>query len=336
MKRNKAFIAGNPKSINLQNFRSLIGGYFSDTEVSADINFGIRNFFSAILQTRRQLAEFKPDIIILYQLNLTAFITLLANKSHIPVLAVGVGSDVLLMPKRNFVFKRMLRYILSHSTHYNAGSDYLASQMQQYCPMGSRIMIANLGITPVKATEKQNIIYSNRLHSELYRVEFIIRAFANFVRKPVYADWKLIVAGCGREKEFFDLAKALSIEDKVEITAWLSPSQNAENYAKSRVYVSIPISDGVPASLMEAVSAECVPVLSDLPAYESLRKNGLQAIMLSDEEIGNCDFLDKALTCDTAEMIECNSKFVQAFSDKAINKKHFTDLFDEIFASLKP
>lgn len=336
MKRYRAFIAGNPKSINLQNFRSLVGDYFSDTEVSADINFGIRNFFSAFVQTRRELTAYKPDIIILYQLNLTAFITLLANKRRIPVLAVGVGSDVLLMPKRNFIFGKMLRYILSHSTHYNAGSDYLASQMRLYCPAGIDVMIANLGITPVEPTEKQNIIYSNRLHSPLYRVEFIIKAFANFVRKPVYADWKLVVAGCGREKEFSDLAKALSIGDKVEITGWLTPSQNAEYYAKSMVYVSIPISDGVPASLMEAVSAKCLPVLSNIPAYESLTENGLQAVMLSDEEIGNCDFLGKALTCGTAEMMELNSKFVHTFSDKEINRMRFMDLFDEIFASRKP
>lgn len=336
MKRNKAFIAGNPNSINLQNFRSLVADYFSVTEVSADLNFGAKNFVSALLQTRRQLAAFNPDIIILYQLNLTAFITLLANKRRIPVLAVGVGSDVLLMPERHWVFKKMLRYILSHSTHYNAGSDYLASQMQQYCPAGSRIMIANLGINPVKAANKQNIIYSNRLHSDIYRVEYIIKAFANFVRNPLYADWQLIVAGCGKENEFAALAKALSVDDKVKITSWLSPSQNAECYAKSKIYVSIPISDGVPASIMEAISAECIPVLSQLPAYECLTKDGLQAITVSDKEIEACNFLEKALTGNASEMIEHNSRFVHDFSDKEVNKKRFTDLFNEIFHSQKP
>ncbi len=332
MKPNSLFIAGNPQSINLLNFRSLVGGYFAKTYLSPCVNYSLKCFFPALKATKRALKEANPDLIVLYQLNLTAFITLLANGGKAKVLSVGVGSDVQLMPRRNRVLKQMLKYILRHSDYFNAGNDYLAWAMKLYAPRDAEVMTANLGITPVKAAEKQNIVYSNRLHGELYRVDKIIKAFARFVQTPKYADWKLIVAGSGREKEFSELVSTLKIADKVEITGWLNAAQNAENYAKSRIYVSIPQSDGVPASLMEAVSADCIPVLSPIESYRSLCRSGMRGIVLSNEELESENFIHKALETDSADIIAQNREFVFEFSDKERNRDKFYALFDKIFA----
>ncbi len=332
MKPNSLFIAGNPQSINVLNFRSLVGDYFSQTYLSPYVDYSFKRFFSALKATKKALKEAKPEMIVLYQLNLTAFITLLANSGKAKVLAVGVGSDVLLMPRRNLALKLMLKYILRHSDYFNAGNDYLASEMRQYTPKDTEIMVANLGITPIKPSEKQNIIYSNRLHGDLYRVDKIIKAFAQFVQQSQYSDWKLIVAGSGKEKEFADLVSRLGIVDRVEITGWLTPEQNAENYAKSRIYVSIPISDGVPASLMEAISADCIPILSPIEAYRSLCASGMGGNILTDKELEQENFIQRGLECDSTEMIAKNREFVFEFSDRERNRQKFYDLFNIAFA----
>lgn len=332
MKTKTLFIAGNPQSINLRNFQELVGGYFAKTYISPETNYGARHFFSALSCTRRALKAAKPDLIVLYQLNLTAFITILADHGHAKRLAVGVGSDVLVMPRRNMVLRCILRFILRRSDYYNAGSDYLAEAMRRYAPKNCEILVANLGIDPVKATEKENIVYSNRLHGSLYRVDKIIRGFARFCSKPDRADWRLVVAGSGREKEFKELALQLGIGEKTEITGWLSPEENAARYAKSRIYVSIPTSDGVPASLMEAVSADCIAVLSDIAAYKSLCESGLRAVVASDESLEKEDFIEKALSGDCAEMIEQNRRFVAEFSDRERNRRKFYRLFERIFS----
>lgn len=332
MKTKTLFIAGNPQSINLRNFRELVGGYFAKTYISPEVNYGARHFFSALRATRQTLKAAKPDLIVLYQLNLTALVSILADRRRTKRLAVGVGSDVLVMPKRNIILRCVLRFILRHSDYYNAGSDYLAEAMRQYAPKGCDILIANLGINPVKAVEKENIVYSNRLHGSLYRVDKIIRGFARFCTKPERASWRLVVAGSGREEEFRELALRLGIEDKTEITGWLSPEQNAAYYAKSRIYVSIPTSDGVPASVMEAVSADCIAVLSDIDAYKSLCASGLRAVIVSDEDLENEDFIAKALSGDCIEMIEQNHRFVAEFSDRERNRRKFYRLFEHIFS----
>ena len=194
------------------------------------------------------------------------------------------------MPKRGFLYKAMLKYILKNSQAFNAGSPYLLEQMQQYCPKGKEIILANLGINPIQEVEKQKIIYSNRLHSSLYRIDEVIKAFAKFVSKPQYSDWQLVIAATGKEKEFQQLAQRLCVKEKVKFVGWLSQKENAEYYSKSKIYISIPMSDSFPISLMEAMSAECLCIISDLPAYKGLMKNKENSLVISNEEILKADY----------------------------------------------
>lgn len=328
MKAERLLVVGNPESVHTRNLRELVGGYFSMTRLTENIDCGCGNFFKALIRTKRLLKEYEPDFIILYQLNLTAFIATLAKNRNIPTLAVGIGSDILLMPKRGLVYRWMLRYILKRSHYYNAGSPYLAEMMRKYCPPDSEIVVANLGINPVKPAEKKNIIYSNRLHGSLYRIDEIIRAFSKFVSKPGNDDWTLVVAGCGREKELSELCESLNISDKVRITSWLSPEENNEYYAVSRVYVSIPESDSFPISLWEAMSAGCLPVVSDLPAYRGIIKDNENAVVVKDSELKG-DFFERIRQVDSEKMIRANKLLVAEFADKETNRRKFCSIFDK-------
>lgn len=328
MKGNRLLVVGNPESILTRNLMKLVSGYFSRTCLTENIDYSFGNFFKALIQTKRLMKEYEPDFIILYQLNLTAFIATLAKNRNIPTLAVGIGSDILLMPKRGLVYRGMLRYILKRSHYYNAGSPYLAEMMRKYCPPDSEIVIANLGINPIRPAEKKNIIYSNRLHRSLYRIDEIIMAFSRFVSKGENDDWMLVVAGYGRERELSELCESLNISDKVRITSWLSPEENNEYYAVSRVYVSIPESDSFPISLWEAMSAGCLPVVSDLPAYRGIIKDNENAVVVKDAELKG-DFFERIRKVDYEKMIRANKLLVAEFADKETNRRKFCSIFDK-------
>ena len=316
MKNKRMLIVGNPKSIHTKRLSQFFEQDYQVNLINEDIDFSFRNFFSALKEVKKILSSNRYDILVLYQLNLTAFVATLANrKKKIPTFAIGIGSDILTMPKKGWAYKAMLKYILKHSQAYNAGSPYLLEQMQKYCPKRSEILLANLGINPIQAQKKENIIYSNRLHSPLYRIDNIIKAFANFVSKPQFEDWQLVVAATGKEKEFQQLSQSLGIEDKVKFVGWLSQKENAEYYAKSKIYISLPKSDSFPISLMEAMSGECIPVISDLPAYKGIMKKGENALILSDEEIVKADYLEQALALDNKTILCQNKAFVEDYAN---------------------
>lgn len=327
MKNKRMLIVGNPKSIHTIRLSRFFEENYQVNLIDEGIDFSFRNFFSALKEVKKILSSNRYDILVLYQLNLTAFVATLANrKKKIPTFAIGIGSDILTMPKKGWAYKAMLKYILKHSQAYNAGSPYLLEQMQKYCPKNSEILLANLGINPIQPIEKEKIVFSNRLHSPLYRIDEVIKAFAKFVSKPEFADWRLVVAATGREKEFQQLAHFLGIEDKVKFVGWLSQKENAEYYAKSKIYISLPKSDSFPISLMEAMSGECIPVISDLPAYKGIMKKGENALILSDEEIAKADYIEQALALDTTKMLSENKAFVEDYASLEKNKEKFNNV----------
>lgn len=329
-------IVGNPKSIHTIRLSRFFEENYQVNLIDEGIDFSFRNFFSALKEVKKILSSNRYDILVLYQLNLTAFVATLANrKKKIPAFAIGIGSDILTMPKKGWAYKAMLKYILKHSQAYNAGSPYLLEQMQKYCPKNSEILLANLGINPIQAQKKENIIYSNRLHSPLYRIDEVIKAFANFVSKPEYADWRLVVAATGKEKEFQQLSQSLGIEDKVKFVGWLSQKENAEYYAKSKIYISLPKSDSFPISLMEAMSGECIPVISDLPAYKGIMKKGENALILSDEEIAKADYLEQALALDNKTILCQNKAFVEDYANIKKNKAKFLSVAENLVSKQK-
>ncbi|MEE0889877.1 MAG: glycosyltransferase [Bacteroidales bacterium] len=333
MKNKRMLIVGNPKSIHTIRLSRFFEENYQVNLIDEGIDFSFRNFFSALKEVKKILSSNRYDILVLYQLNLTAFVATLANrKKKIPTFAIGIGSDILTMPQKGLPYKAMLKYILKRSQAYNAGSPYLLEQMQKYCPKRSEILLANLGINPIKPLEKENIVFSNRLHSSLYRIDEVIKAFAKFVSKPEFADWLLVVAATGKEKEFQQLAQSLGIEDKVKFVGWLSQKENAEYYAKSKIYISLPKSDSFPISLMEAMSGECIPVISDLPAYKGIMKKGENALILSDEEIAKADYLEQALALDNKIILSRNKAFVEDYANIKKNKAKFLSVAENLVA----
>ena len=324
MKNKRMLIVGNPKSIHTIRLSRFFEENYQVNLIEEGIDFSFRNFFSALRQTKSILSKLSPDILVLYQLNLTAFVATLANrKKKIPTFAIGIGSDILTMPKKGLAYKAMLKYVLKHSQAYNAGSPYLLEQMQKYCPKHSEILLANLGINPIQPIEKENIVFSNRLHSPLYRIDEVIKAFANFVSKPEFEDWQLVVAATGKEKEFQQLSQSLGIEDKVKFVGWLSQKENAEYYAKSKIYISLPKSDSFPISLMEAMSGECLCIVSDLPAYKGIMKQGENCLIVSDLEIEKADYIERVLELDSQNILQKNKTFVEDYANVEKNKEKF-------------
>lgn len=324
-------IVGNPKSIHTIRLSRFFEENYQVELIDERIDFSFRNFFSALKEVKKILSCNRYDILVLYQLNLTAFVATLANrKKKIPTFAIGIGSDILTMPKKAWVYKAMLKYILKRSQAYNAGSPYLLEQMQHYCPKRSEILLANLGINPIKPLEKEKIVFSNRLHSPLYRIDEVIKAFAKFVSKPEFEDWRLVVAATGKEKEFQQLSQSLGIEDKVKFVGWLSQKENAEYYAKSKIYISLPKSDSFPISLMEAMSGECLCIISDLPAYKGIMKQGENSLIVSDLEIEKADYIERVLELDAQNILQKNKTFADSYADIEKNKEKFNLVVEKL------
>lgn len=294
-------------------------------------DFSIRKLFN-ILKTPKKLREiikeFSPDVVYAHQANSYALYSIIANKRKLPLILTLWGSDILLHPRTSFLNKKIAQYALKNADIITSDSEFMAEEAQKLVPDTSLyIRIANFGVEALPVSiKKKKIIYSNRNHNPLYRIDQIIYAFSRFADNK-NEDWKLIIAGRGSETtNLKELVKQLNLSEKVSFIGFVNQEENAENYAKATFFVSIPESDATAMSLLEAMYFKCIPVLSDLPANGEWVTNKNNGIIIHDL---STDYFEEALAINIEAAGETNRKIIEEKGTVEVSKKIFTEIILE-------
>lgn len=331
-------------SIHVYNYLALVRDAFDEVLLITDakregenvpaetVNFSLRSI-SARLFTARKIRKaaqrFKPDVIHIHQANSVAWYAL--NGVHglgIPTVLTAWGSDVLLLPQRGGFLRRMVLQNIARATHCTADAQQLADAVTALVP-GKKVTVANFGISiePVELP-KENIIYSNRLHKPLYRIDAVLRGFKRFTAAHTGRPWKLVIAATGEETENLKkLAETLGIASLVQFAGWADKKTNADFYARARIFVSLPESDATAISLLEAMACGCIPVLSDLPANREWVTPGKNGIIVTDTE---SDFFSAALQLDEHAVRLQNAAIIEARGTKAANRRIFLEVYKSV------
>lgn len=238
------------------------------------INFSLSNLIASN-QIGKILKLYSNPIIHIHQANSYAYHTSRAiKKYHISakVILTTWGSDILILPQKNKLLKKMVQFNLSAADIITSDSLYMSSKIRELAPIDKEVQTINFGIqdlpSPPILDKKEKIILSNRLHKPLYRIDKIIEAYSKIIKQTEYCDYRLIVAGNGEDSTGLkQLAKQLSIsEQQIIFTGMVSYDELKQWYTKARIFISIPTSDATSLSLLEAMAYGCYPILSNLPA----------------------------------------------------------------------
>ena len=334
-----------PNSIHLSNFIQLIEGFIDDFLFLTDsppkdqyqnfrlVNFSIKNPFKirkSIKEMDRIIREYNPDLIHVHEAGTHAFLVLQAVGERIPVIVTTWGSDILLVPKRGWLSKKMVQFILRRAKSITSDSIHMAEVMKSLVPdLKTNITIVNYGIDEIVPKQnKEKLFYSNRLHDQLYRIDKILESFKRFLATSRDNGYKLVIAGEGKETENLKkLAAGLGISESVEFTGWLDKKSNQEYYSRALCFISIPGSDATSISLLEAMSAGCIPIVSDLPANREWIIDGENGIIVNDL---NENFLEKAINLNTEKVKRINRDLFLEKASKNINRDKFLQLYKQI------
>ena len=297
----------------------------TENKVISFRSFNPFQLIKAYVALKNYLIAIQPTMIHIHQVNRLAYVvTRIASKLAIPVLTTAWGSDVLLIPKKNKFFHYLVKTTLNRSAIITADSLEMIDAMKQLAPT-KHYELLQYGIDPIQTKEKQTFIFSNRLHNELYRIPQIIAYFHAFQKE--YPTWKLIIGGTGRltaslEKQ----VEEVKLTDAVEFVGWLGKEENAHNYAISKMYVTIPESDGTSVSLLEAMSAGCIPIVSDLPSNKEWISDHVNGVI---EKTTINPFLE-AMQLNLDEALLNNQKLVRERASRNACVQQFIQLYQRI------
>jgi len=343
----KLLLIGNV-TIHTYNYYHLVKPYFDEILLITDeprkdqeiekiefVSFSYKklsNFNSTVKKMKSLCKSFKPDVIHIHQVNSVALFSILALKSfNIPIVLTAWGSDVLLSPKKSFILKEIVKYCLKNVDVVAADAEFLGQEVLNYMPATrEKLVIANFGMEPHDElfTQKENIIYSNRLHKPLYNIDEIIRAFKK-LEDTGRNTYRLVIAATGEETENLkQLAVNLNISDKVTFVGWLSLYENVKWYAKSKFYVSIPDSDATSISLLEAMYYGCYPIVSSLPANREWISDEVNGIYYKKDYNFILDIEHSVLQ----RAAEINKTVVLKKGTVAVAYHKFTDIYNKLLS----
>jgi glycosyltransferase involved in cell wall biosynthesis len=234
---------------------------------------------------RRVLDEIKPDVFHAHYAVEHGFYGAFAG--YHPYVISAWGSD-LLIESHNALGRRIAKWALSKADLVTGNDASLIQRAVELGVLPERATTVHLGIEPIFLAaglssvnlhgrdESPATIISDRALDPLYNVPAILTAFLGLLD---ISNLRLVVAGDGTMRsQLEDLSRQPFFSGRVTMTGQLPPRQLAEALAAAQVYVSVPSSDSLALSNLEAMAAGAFPIVSDLPSVDGWIEDGVNGL----------------------------------------------------------
>lgn len=292
----------------------------------------------ALFKIKKIIKLHQPDMVIAERTTSYGF---LAALSGVKPIAIAQQGRTDLWPENSpfLPFKKILQnYAFKKATLIHAWGPVMAVSMAKVNVDMEKVLVMPKGIDLTKFenksstnTEKISAIVTRSLMPE-YRHDVILKAFGILNEKGI--DFALTIVGDGTQIAVLkNLAKELKIENKVLFTGRIPNTELPQLLQASNFYISMPITEGVSASLFEAMASNCYPIVTDIAGNQSWiqhRKNG-QLITLDDSKMLAQELLWSFENKDHRdEAVMTNRKFVEENADYKINMKIIASKYHEL------
>ena len=222
------------------------------------------------------------------------------------------GSDILVTPNRGGSWKWLTKKALRSCAITTSDSQHMADRMRELGAGEVMVFPFGLEALPKQNAKKQPwLCFANRGLEPIYRPQLVIDAFARIAATQPEA--QLVVANDGSLRDALqaDVA-ARGLAGRVSFVGRLDAGAQAAHYARSTWFLSLPESDSVSVSVLEAMAHGCVPLLSELPANRELIGDSARGLIISGSPTSLDDLPARMASLDTARLVAVNRDWVAA------------------------
>ena len=238
----------------------------------------IFEFELAIFKIRKIIKNQKPDMVIAERTTSYGF---LAALSGVKPVAIAQQGRTDLWPEKSISLplkKLIQNYAFKKADLIHAWGPVMTISMLEANVDMNKVLVLPKGIDLTKFGNQNNAnpekicaIVTRSLLPE-YRHDIILKSFALLNQKGI--DFVLTIIGDGSQlSKLKNLAKDLGIENKINFTGRIPNTALPKLLQQSNIYISMPITEGVSASLFEAMATNCYPIVTDIPGNQSWIKH---------------------------------------------------------------
>lgn len=322
---------------------------FGDFEIITwELKTTNKSFFSRIVRILEySLALFKikkiiqlhqPDMVIAERTTSYGFLAALTGVKPIAIAQQG-RTDLWPENGVSIPLKKMIQqYAFKKADLIHAWGPVMTVSMKVLGVDMNKVLVLPKGINVDKFAKTTNVgsdtltaIVTRSLMPE-YRHDIILKAFGILHQKGI--DFKLTIVGNGiLLNSLKTLAQKLQIENKVEFTGMVPNTKLPELLQQANFYISMPITEGLSASLFEAMASQCYPIVTDIEGNRTWIKhheNG-QLIAIDDFEMLAEELLWSFENKEIREKaVIQNRKFVEDNVNYSVNMQIIADKYHEL------
>lgn len=291
-----------------------------------------------IFEIKKIIKTHKPDLILAERATSYGFLAVISGVKPIVIAQQGISD---LWPENSVLYpikKIIQNYAYKKADLIHAWGTVMIPAMLASKANQNKILVLPKGIDLSKFEDKNinsdtkiQAIVTRSLYPE-YCHDIILKAFDILNKKNI--DFELTIVGKGNQFEKLkQLSQDLGINSKVIFTNRILNTELPKLLQKSNFYISMPNTEGVSASLFEAMACKCYPIVSKIEGNEcwiSHRKNG-QLVNVNDSEMLATEIIWAFENLDyRKKVISENRKFVEENANYAINMKIIATKYHEL------
>ena len=292
----------------------------------------------AILSIKSTAKKFNPDMVIAERTTSYGYLAAISGIKPLVIAQQGI-TDLWPLNSPLYIFKKVLQdYAFKKADLIHAWGNVMEQHMKESNVDMSKVMVLPKGINlnnfefkNTSNTTMINAIVTRALQPE-YRHDLILKAFSIIKKNNI--PFKLTIIGDGMElKNLKSLAKELNIENEVNFAGRIDNTDIPKFLQQANFYISTPITEGVSASLFEAMACGCFPIVSDLPGNRSWIQQKVNGILVSIEnEFNLAKELEWAFNNNvfTKNAVAQNRKFVEENANYELNMKKIACTYNDL------
>jgi glycosyltransferase involved in cell wall biosynthesis len=253
------------------------------------------SFLQWIFRVRKLLKEIKPDVLDSHFVIDNGLLA--ACSGFHPYVVTAWGSDVLIFPRRNFVWRIVAGYVLKRADKIICDSEVVKTGLLTLGAQPEKITKVYNGIntsqfSPAKSDEALKsklgangspIVISIRHLRPLYNVEMLVRAVPLVLERAPQA--RFVIAGDGYQRGYLEtLTTELGVAQNVSFIGYIAHDELPGYLASSDIYITTSRSDSSSQSLQEAMACELAPVATDLPANREWITDGENGLIVPQDD----------------------------------------------------
>ena len=226
---------------------------------------GFLRYPLALPALKAALERFAPDLVDAHYVPNYGLLGALSGRH--PLCVTAWGSDLLKAGRRGPLERARTRFVLRRADLVLADAGNLAAAARALGAAPGKVQMIPWGVDLERfrpaGQRERGLLVSTRMHEPVYDIGTILLGVKPVLERHAHA--RLVVTGVGRLSAALERqAAALLPAGRWRFAGQLAPGELAELLGRAEVHLSASRSDSTSVSLLEAMAAGAIPVVSDI------------------------------------------------------------------------